>query len=257
MSQETPPDQGTAAVLASESAAVTEPRPDPHLPTERTDVVVANDSDTAPPPKFTLGDILAALTQKERLLDAPDETFDALVIVGNLVDELVRARSDLEVRRLLEQKVDSISYVIEEFESYAERTAARAKRLAARAKAAENRAERLRTYIRVQMLAGQFERLPGVERCVELKRASTPALVLQKAEPTADDMLAFGENLVREIPASYEWKTKELKAALKGVKQGDGSALSQVGELVYSYSVKLDERDRPDVSEPKSKGKRK
>lgn len=211
----------------------------------------------APPPApLTMGAILHAMTEPERMLDLMTKRgFDAATLVDELA--LAEAKSD-EALAALGAKVDALQYVVDQFESYAQRTAARAAALASKASAAKNHAARVRNRLLDQMEFYKFERLPGVEFAAERVRASKPAVQVNR-NPTAADMLTLRE-FVKEQPAEYVWIKDKLCEALKAreespLPEGSPDPLA-FASLDYSYSVKFKDRDRPDVA-TKKKGRKK
>ena len=211
--------------------------------------IVPTSDDTAPVVlKLTLDDILSEMQRMERIMDADESQFDPEVILG--IKPPAAPVSDEEREQILEAlrcKVDSIDYVVSEFEAYAKRTAERAARIAKRAKAAQGRAERLESYMLKVMQAYGFEMLPGDERTVEIKMASNPALIVSR-EPTADDMLDLPD-YVTEVPTSYVWNTKAVKEALLN------RAEFSFASLRYKPRLHFEERDKPAVTD-KRKGKK-
>lgn len=207
--------------------------------------------------KRTLAEILSSMRQIESLIDDPD--FDAASVVGDM-------KIDQEA---LQKKVDSLDYVISEFEAYAARTEIRAKRLATRARAARNRATALADHIKVEMEMNGWKELIGVERKIIHTVWHTPSM-RTISPPTAEDAIKFEAlELVKLVPHRFEWDTTKLKNALlnnirlkamirdaktheeKKALEEELAPVDGLAVLEYSTNIKFDERDRPDVVETK------
>lgn len=198
-------------------------------------------TEAATTPKRTLGQLLESLTAIEKIMDSED--FDIDAIVGDIKLE----------RDALAAKVDSIDYVVREFEAYAARTKARADNMLRRSNTAKKRAAGLMENVRLKMKLHGFEKLTGNERVIEYVVWHTPSLDFTR-KATADDLLAFGENLVEVVPRSYEWKKVPFKEAILSEQIKIESV--PFAKLTYGEKIVFDDRDRPDVT-PTKKGKKK
>lgn len=187
----------------------------------------------ASPPKATLADLLGSMFALHEILDDP--SFDAASFVG--ASTLAEAERTAEAFAL---KVDAIDFVIRELEDYAKRTAPRVRN-------AREGAEKLRQYVLAEMQARRLPELKGNLRSITVRRASNPTVTTTR-EPGPADMLEYGGEFVREVPRKYEWRKDGIKAALKA-----GKRALDWARLEYSWSLKLDDRDRPAVRDRKAK----
>lgn len=171
--------------------------------------------------RLSLGDLLKDMTAIDRLIDMPDDAFDAETIAGRIGEEMRRVselindpQAGEELRAALRAKVDSIRHVVSEFEAYAARTEIRAKRLHQRIRTARRRADSLMEYVNANMAAAGFDQLVGNEFKIKRIRSATPSVTFDR-ESGPEDMVQFGDRFVEEIPASYTWNTREVVAALR------------------------------------------
>ncbi len=211
---------------------------------------VATEQPTAPAlPFLSLGQILAGLSQLNEIMDAPN--WKPEDVVGVLDSTLLCTVDEAgeQLRHAMRDKIDSIDFVVAEFEAYAERTKARAAEILKRATAAEKRAQSLLDYVKVQMESQGIEQLTGNNRVIIRQRAANPTFVESRL-PTDMDMVVHGEKYVRLKPAKYEWKADPIKKDIKAGMQFD------FGTTTYSHSIIRDDRDRlPPARKPKGKKK--
>ncbi len=258
-------------------------------------LIAANHQPEEPPPNaivqiqgMTLADLVQTVLSVDRLVDLSDEEFKPESLVGQLILDPAAGE---ELRLALRNKVDALWHVVTEFEAYAARTKARAMKLQNRAQIAANRANSIMDYINGSMALGKFDQLNGNEFVLKRKRASNPRLLLDR-EANAQDMLEFGEELVKEIPAQYVWDEKVIKDQLKalhkqlaalpvckacngslkivqdhdiiacdncaglGKEIGDAFEVpvsASIGRIEYSYRAEFAERDEVAVAKPRKK----
>ncbi len=202
----------------------------------------AEETGTPPPQPCTwsLAKLLEGTSFLNNVMDDP--TWTPSQVVG-LLDMNVEETGD-QLRENIRAKVDSIYHVVTEFEAYAERQAKRAQLIVARANTAKNRANGLKEYVRIEMERQGIEQLSGNERVIYRKKSNSPECKTVR-DPTDADMLALGDKFIRCIPTTYSWQKNSLIRAMKAGEQFD------FARLEYSYSVKLDDLDKPNVRERK------
>jgi hypothetical protein len=141
-------------------------------------------------PSFSFAQYLEALQAADEALTLP---IDPAQLVGDLRD-----------------KVDSIKYVIDRFEAFAEFMKVRIAPLMKARQSAENNRDRLRSYLAINMTQHNFQEVPGREYRIALQE-SQPSLEVTR-QPTAADYLAAPELV--ELVKSYRWKNDVIKDAL-------------------------------------------
>ena len=191
-----------------------------------------------PPEPKTLADILIAFRAIDELVEDPN--FDPEQLVGALKD-----------------KVDAVDYVARMFDGYGERKRAEAAAATDKARKAEAKAQRLRDYVLMQMRANEWTKLPGNLRFCEIRKASTPRLVLARPAPTAKDALDFPD-FVALVPQRFEWRQDVIKARLIAehkAAQAEERAPAEVecARIEFSEYVHFD--DVTGVKEKKGKSK--
>jgi hypothetical protein len=210
----------------------------------------------APTPSLSFGELLAGMKKLEELVDLPDEAFDPAALLGTLT---LKDATEEQIAAL-RAKIDSVEYVVREFDDYAARTAARAAKIQRRADSAERKAERLRAYVLFQMQTLKFDFVAGNEMVVKLRTHHTPRAI-PNAPATAAD---YGKHptLVKMIPREYQWDTRALvdvwKNAGKPKPEGVERQVKIDGvDATFEFSQKavFDERDVPNVTPKKKRGR--
>jgi hypothetical protein len=165
---------------------------------------------------------------------AAAEGFDPAAQIGSLLDASA-------------EKVEKLVSMIEDFELKAAQIGERAKFLARRAATARNTAAAIYRYAEESMRAQKLQEMPGVER--KLYFRATDDVVVPKREPTPQDFLRFGGDLVKMTPEHYEWRLPELKRLLKA----DAEGVADLGELKPNDHLQIGERLNVSIVKKKTK----
>ena len=154
----------------------------------------------------------------------------------------VNATAEADIAAL-KAKVDACILKIEEWECEAAGWNGQADYYEAKSDAALfksqallNKSNNLRSYIALTMRANNFDRLPGLEYAISLKRSNNPKTIVG----IGADASAYTKypGMVRMIPRSYAWDLDAIKADLKKAeKEGKPSPLKDFARLEYKYSV--------------------
>lgn len=148
---------------------------------------------------------LPEITTEMRLLD--------LVTILTAVDEgtySLTPEQHVMLGQVLRSKVDNCSHFVDEIEDRVKRHREYAKQHAEAARTLERQLARFLEYIAFTMRSGGFEKLPGTEFQITLRKSEETNIT---REPTAEDF-EFAPDFVTE-KRSYSWKKTEIKAALK------------------------------------------
>jgi len=153
--------------------------------------------------------------------DLPPEDFDPALVVGDVKD-----------------KVDAIKWRIDQWEAEAQAIKdGWIKQLTAKANALLAKKEKLGAYLKEQMIAHEFEKLPGHMFTASIRK--NPPSVKLTTEATADLYLDFPE-LVEELPVEYRFRKDKIKEELKAGKVVPFARLEQ-GQRV-EFKVKEGEK---------------
>lgn len=193
----------------------------------------------AEPKRETLDDILKRFKSIEDMLENPD--FDGSALVEDMAGIATEAMA---------AKIDGYEHVVSEFQAFAARMKIRADRYATKARSAANHAARVTDRLLNQMLFYGHEQLPGIDFKAIVK--TNPPSLMAVRDPTAEDLLTFGDSYVRENPATYDWNKTPIKKAVL-----DGSLVSDIFKLEYKKELQFVDRDRPDVTTTAKKPKAK
>lgn len=153
---------------------------------------------------------------------AETEGFDPAAAIGSLLNASA-------------EKVEKLVSMIEEFEAKAALVGARAKKLAKRAATAQATADSIHRYAEESMRAQKLQEMPGIERKFFFQ--ATDAKVEVSRDPTPQDFLRFGGDLVKMVPESFAWRLPELKRVLKA-----GEQEIDFAELKPNDSLRIGER---------------
>lgn len=168
----------------------------------------------------SLGEILDQLKQLDS--DMPPEEFDPAQVIGDLKD-----------------KVDAIKWRLDSWETEAEMIQHKwIKPLQERIKSIQGKHEKLRRYIKDQMIAQGFEKLPGNMFTASIRK-NPPSLKFTQ-EPTADMLLDYPSLVDMQQTVAYVYLKDEIKAALKAGQQLPFARLEQ-GQRVDFVAKKVTE----------------
>lgn len=123
----------------------------------------------------------------------------------------------------LEAKATNVAFVVRNLEALAEQIKVAEGEMTKRRKAIENRAERIRSYLQMNM-----------ERC-GISKIESPYFVLSiRSNPESVDVIdeaAIPADYLREIPARYEPDQKLIKQSIKDGFEVPGCALKRTQSL--------------------------
>lgn len=148
---------------------------------------------------------LPEITTEMRLLD--------LVTILSAVDEgnySLTPEQHVQLGVVLRSKVDNCSHFVDEIEDRVKRHREYAKQHAEAARTLERQLSSFLEYIAFTMKAGGFEKLPGTEFVIALRKSEETNI---NREPTPEDFEQAPEYVTEK--RSYSWKKTEIKAALK------------------------------------------
>jgi hypothetical protein len=148
---------------------------------------------------------LPEISTEMRLLD--------LVTILTAVDEgnySLTPEQHSQLGVVLRNKVDNCSHFVDEIEDRVKRHREYAKQHAEAARTLERQLAGFLDYISFTMRSGGFEKLPGTEFQISLRRSEETVL---KREPSPEDFEQAPEYVTEK--RSYSWKKTEIKAALK------------------------------------------
>jgi len=148
---------------------------------------------------------LPEITTEMRLLD--------LVTILTAVDEGTYSLTPEQhalLGQVLRSKVDNCSHFVDEIEDRVKRHREYAKQHAEAARTLERQLAGFLEYISFTMRSGGFEKLPGTEFQISLRKSEETNIT---REPTAEDFEQAPEYVTEK--RSYSWKKTEIKAALK------------------------------------------
>jgi hypothetical protein len=136
-----------------------------------------------------------------------------LVTILTAVDEgtySLTTEQHVMLGQVLRSKVDNCSRFVDEIEDQVKRHREYAKQHAEAARTLERQLAGFLEYISFTMRSGGFEKLPGTEFQISLRKSEETKL---DREPTAEDFEQAPEYVTEK--RTYAWKKTEIKAALK------------------------------------------
>ncbi len=178
----------------------------------------------------------------EMRLEDPD--FDPATFVG----EVDATKANIAA------KVDACETTIFNMKAMLKRNEERAGFWQCKAEAVENNMGRLKSYLRDQLQMRGYEHLMGNDFVMKLQRNSNPSLkgVVDERDPTPADMLAFGPEVVVEIPTHYLWNREALKEELlarfkrrEAGEQVPVAVIESLGRIEYGHHVAFPAADSP------------
>lgn len=140
--------------------------------------------------KPTLDQVLHVMNVSEEYL----EEFDPEVVVGNVED-----------------KIDSIYYILEKMKVTTDHLKAMAKPITSKASAINNSRERLREYVLFQMMKHEYNRLPGKAFKAEIREGHHRVIVTAEKSPSPKDAQAYQEFVKTEV--SFSWDQEAIEKA--------------------------------------------
>lgn len=133
-------------------------------------------------------------------------------------------------------KTDAIKAVVDALEANAEAIKEKwIKPLKRKADAMLNDADRLKDYVKSQMLEHGYEKLPGNAFSANIQKG-TPAVNCSPAEPLATHYLAYPDFIIQEV--NYRWDKRKIKETLDAGVELSFASLRSTPSLRFRASIK-------------------